>query len=244
MVDSSADVQARKERFLEKAGAEFDREEANKGVGFFSSIGEKFEKTFLPSADKHGLLEFDIMREENGFVEVLPMGMFYLSIVMWIFLIVSVPLLWYTQQKFYRRLPGSDQSGDNKSWYDISTAMMSVSMFFLGVLALLYLRNYGKKSFDASRTNVARLGAKINSRVYADASGKAFYKHANQSLKTLADSATAATNAGLADFHRGEADRAESNQRSYEQAGLPDVPGGPNSELQSRLNALRGVDSD
>ena len=114
MSNSPDDVAERRQQAIAKAKAEFDRKEANRGVGFFSSVGESFEKTFLPSADKHGLLEFDIMREENGFVEVLPMGMFYLSIVMWIFLIVSVPLLWYTQQKFYRSLPGSDQSGDNK----------------------------------------------------------------------------------------------------------------------------------
>jgi hypothetical protein len=182
---------------------------------------DKIENFFNPKRDEKDLnLEYDIMRSENGFVEVLPVRMFILSVAMWVSLIVSVPILWYTQQRFYKRLPDADQSGDNEAWYNSSTALMSISMVFIVLLAFLYLRNFGRKGFVASRSNVAKLGAKINSKIYADASGKAYYTHASVGMQKLAAAATSATMEGLAGFHADEARRAQENAQRAREEGL------------------------
>lgn len=187
--------------------AEYDQLRNRKGVL------NRIENIFNPKRDakKDPNLEYDIMRSENGFVEVLPVRMFILSVAMWVSLIVSVPILWYTQERFYKRLPDADQSGDNEAWYNSSTALMSISMVFIVLLAFLYLRNFGRKGFIASRSNVAKLGAKINSRLYADASGEAYYQHARVGMQNLAAAATEATYKGLGDFHENEAQRARDN---------------------------------
>ena len=203
---------------LRQAEANAARERASRGVYFreatieestsrdIETNWEKFKGIFSGDKKDPGL-EFDIMKSENGFVEIIPTYMFILSTFMWIFLIVGVPFLWYTQRRFYDRLSASEQES-NGDYYSASMGLMVVSMIFLVSLSILYLYNYGKKSFIASRTNVARLGARINSKLYGDASGSAYYRHAAVGMTHLAQSATNATNAGLMNYHIGEAVRA------------------------------------
>lgn len=207
--------QRQNERYSQEQVRQIIREQRNQGTL------DKIENFFNPKRDEKDLnLEYDIMRSENGFVEVLPVRMFILSVAMWVSLIVSVPILWYTQQRFYKRLPDADQSGDNEAWYNSSTALMSISMVFIVLLAFLYLRNFGRKGFVASRSNVAKLGAKINSKIYADASGKAYYTHASVGMQKLAAAATSATMQGLAGFHADEARRAQENAERAREEGL------------------------